>query len=132
MYLIGQNILLTNPHFETAILQPPQFLIRNICKPSDAIISDHFLSFLRDIIHTSNREMYLIRNGNIYFITALLVSVLYGYLLNLNSTCRFKIYRNSSYSDDHVRVVIFLIRVSRVFLIWSTDNIEFRHSTSVS
>ena len=84
----------------------PSFYIWNIRKMSD-FICDHFL---RDIIQTPNRGKR---------ISSLLAQYTYrnGYLLNIISTCGFKIYRKFSYSDDHVRVVIFLIRVSRVFFI---------------
>ena len=131
MYPIGQNILTTNPHFETAILQPPQFLIlyrRFVSRQTRLFLITSF-PFYGTSFRRPTGKCISYRNGNIYFITTWWYPYCNGYFLNLNSTCRFKIYRKYSYSDDNVRVVIFLIRVSRVFLILSTSNKEFRHST---
>ena len=110
MHPIGQNILLIYPHFGIAFIQPPQFVNS---EDSETVKLDHFLYSLRNIIQTPTGKCisslpgrYPDRNG---------------YLLNLFYFSRFKIYRKTLHSDDHVRVVIFQFRPSRLF-----ESVELR------
>ena len=104
MYRIGQNILLIYPHFRIDVLQPPRLLNS---EDLETVNLDHFLS-------TEHRSDFQQANN----IPSLLGKYSYrnGYLLHLISTCRFKISRTISYSDDHVKVVIFRIRASRILI----------------
>ena len=83
-------ILRTSPVFKFGV-----FVKRQTC-----IISDHLPSSLRDVIQTFTRE-----------------NVFHRYSLHFIFTRRFEIYRKTTYFDDHVRAVKYLICVSRVFFI---------------
>ena len=80
-------------------------------KRQTCIISDNFLSSLRDIIQTSNREMYLIVTHSVSF---LLVDSRYT--------------GNTLHSDDLVQVVP-ISCITYFYL--STSDIEFRLSTFI-
>ena len=73
---IGQNILLTYPHFGIDFLQPPRFLNS---EDSETVNLDHFLFSLRNIIQTSNREMYFV-TGRSVSISQQLLAAFHFYL----------------------------------------------------
>ena len=103
MHTIDQNSLLVNLHFGIDFVQPPRFLNTD---HSEIVKLDNFPSFLLNIIQASKRSMHL-QQGNAFHHYSVDIHICNGYLLHFISTCRFKIYRKTSYSDDHVRVVNF-------------------------
>ena len=118
MHPVGQYILLICPHSRIAFFKSSQVISS---EDLETVRLDHFLSSLRNIIQTSNREMYFIATRSAS-ISQRLIAQPHFYL------SKFKIYRTTSYSNDHIRVVIFQFRPSRIFICRpQTKNFDILH-----
>ena len=99
---------LVYPHFGIDLVQPPRFLN-----------SEHHSGFqTANVPPTGKCSSSLVGRYPYHN----------GYLVHFISTCRLKIYRKTSYSDDHVRVVMFLVRASRILICrLQTNNFDILH-----
>ena len=105
------------PHFGIDFLQPPRFLNS---KDSETVRLDHFQSFpFLSTEHHSDFQQENVFHHHSVGIHIAMVTCISFLLVDL-----FKICRKASYSYDHVRIVIFLIRASRIFYLSTSDRIS--------